>query len=62
MKRIDIIGQNGNGGEHYEIKTTKNGGILSFIDAAYFWTVMKPKYEVEDKDSWAGKFTERNRK
>lgn len=62
MQRIDIIGSNGGDGLHYEAKTRKNGGELSFSESAELWKKVKPQYEVEDKDSWAGKFTERNRK
>lgn len=72
MKRIDIIGQNGNTGEHYlelpfkatwkDCSTKRNGGQLSFLEVAELWKKIKPQYEVEDKESWAGKFTENNRK
>lgn len=57
MNRIDIIGQNGNEGTHYDIRTTKNGGSLSFTEAAEAWKKFKPNYRVEDAFTWAGSFT-----
>lgn len=55
--RIDIIGQNGNEGLHYDIRTRLNGGSLSFTECAKAWPQFKPSYHVEDAFSWAGKFT-----
>lgn len=57
MNRIDVIGQNGNEGLHYDVRTKKNGGSLSFTEAAEAWKKFKPSYHVEDAFTWAGQFT-----